>query len=102
VFGARRTPRPDAVRRVYAITVGFVGVAAIGTALTGGNYLFLRGKPGNHSLLDLMGPWPVYILAAAVVGLVIFLALAALARGLAPRSVSGNSLGGVKEAARLG
>jgi hypothetical integral membrane protein (TIGR02206 family) len=59
VFGARRTPRPDAVRRVYAITVGFAGVAAIGTALTGGNYMFLRRKPGSHSLLDLMGPWPV-------------------------------------------
>jgi hypothetical integral membrane protein (TIGR02206 family) len=101
VFGARRTPRPDAVWRIYAITVGFAGVAAIGTALTGGNYMFLRRKPGNDSLLDLMGPWPVYILVAAVLGLVIFLALSSLARGLAPRSTSGNSLGGVKEAARL-
>jgi hypothetical integral membrane protein (TIGR02206 family) len=101
VVGARRTPRPDAVWRVYAITVGFAGLAAIGTAVTGGNYMYLRRKPRNDSLLDLMGPWPVYILAAALLGLVFFLALSALARTLAPRSTSGSSSGGAKEAARL-
>jgi hypothetical integral membrane protein (TIGR02206 family) len=80
VLGARRTPRPGAVWRVYGVTLGVVAAAAAGTLLTGGNYMFLRHKPAHGSLLDLMGPWPVYILVAAIFGLLMFLALARLAR----------------------
>ena len=86
VFGTRHAPRSNAVWRVYAITVAFAGLAAVGTVLTGGNYMFLRHKPARGSLLDSMGPWPVYILAGALLGLVMFLALAALARLLPARS----------------
>jgi hypothetical integral membrane protein (TIGR02206 family) len=85
VFGARRVPRPDAVWRVYALTAAFAALAAVGTLVTGGNYMFLRRKPAHGSLLDLMGPWPLYILVAAALGLVMFLALAALARLISPR-----------------
>jgi hypothetical integral membrane protein (TIGR02206 family) len=85
VFGARRVPRPDAVWRVYALTAAFAALAAVGTLLTGGNYMFLRSKPAHGSLLDLMGPWPLYILVAAALGLVMFVALAALARLVSPR-----------------
>jgi hypothetical integral membrane protein (TIGR02206 family) len=84
VFGARRTPRPGAVMRVFAITVAVAALAAAGTLLTGGNYMFLRRKPAHDSLLDLMGPWPLYILVAAALGLVMFLALAAVARRIHP------------------
>ncbi len=82
----RRAPRPSAVWRVYAITVAFAGLAAIGTLVTGGNYMFLRHKPAHGSLLDFMGPWPFYILVAALLGLLMFLALAALARPVSARS----------------
>lgn len=84
VFGARRTPRPGAVWRTYAITLVVAVVAAVATVVTGGNYMFLRGKPSHDSLLDLMGPWPVYIAVAAAIGLIMFLGLAALARRLDP------------------
>jgi hypothetical integral membrane protein (TIGR02206 family) len=80
VLGCRHLPRPGAVWRVYGITAAFAGLAAVGTALTGGNYMFLRHKPTPGSLLDLMGPWPWYILAGAALGLAMFLALEALAR----------------------
>jgi hypothetical integral membrane protein (TIGR02206 family) len=80
VFGARRAPRPGAVGRVYAVTFGFALLAALGTLVTGGNYMYLRRKPSQASLLDVMGPWPVYIVAGAGLGLVLFLALAWLAR----------------------
>jgi hypothetical integral membrane protein (TIGR02206 family) len=82
VLGCRRLPRPGAVWRVYAVTAAFAALAAIGSVLTGGNYMFLRRKPAHGSLLDVLGPWPWYILAAAALGLVMFLALDALARAL--------------------
>ncbi len=84
VFGARRLPRRGAVWRVYTLTAAFAGLAAVGTLLTGGNYMYLRRKPPDGSLLDLMGPWPVYIAVAAAIGLIMFLGLAALARRLDP------------------
>jgi hypothetical integral membrane protein (TIGR02206 family) len=82
VLGCRRLPRPGAVWRVYAVTAAFATLAAVGSVLTGGNYMFLRRKPAHGSLLDVMGPWPWYILVAAALGLVMFLALDALARAL--------------------
>jgi hypothetical integral membrane protein (TIGR02206 family) len=80
VFGMGLVPRPGAVWRVYAITAGFAAVAALATIASGGNYMFLRRKPVRGSLLDVMGPWPVYILVAAALALALFAALAALAR----------------------
>jgi hypothetical integral membrane protein (TIGR02206 family) len=80
VFGERRALREGAVARVYAITAAFAAVAAVATLTTGGNYMFLRRKPAHDSLLDVMGPWPVYIAAGAALGLLLFVALAAIAR----------------------
>lgn len=82
VFGCRHLPRPGAVWRVYALTAAWAALAELGNVLTGGNYMFLREKPEHGSLLDLMGPWPWYILPAAAFGLVTFMALDALARAL--------------------
>ena len=80
VFGLRRLPRRGAVWRVYALTIAFAALAALGCVVTGGNYMFLRRKPANGSLLELFGPWPWYILGAAGLGLALMLVLAALAR----------------------
>jgi hypothetical integral membrane protein (TIGR02206 family) len=80
VLGMRRMPRPGAAWRAYAVTAGFTMLAALATVATGGNYMFLRRKPTRDSLLDVMGPWPLYILAGAAVGLALFLALERLAR----------------------
>jgi len=80
VFGMRRLPRRWAVWRVYAVTIAFAALAALGCLVTGGNYMFLRRKPAGGSILDLFGPWPWYILGAAVLGLALLLVLEAIAR----------------------
>lgn len=40
--------------------------------LVGGNYMFLRMKPQNGSLLDFLGPYPWYILSLEAVAFSIF------------------------------
>jgi uncharacterized membrane protein YwaF len=41
----------------------------------GSNYLFTIGKPETASLLDVLGPWPLYLLSMEAVGFVIFFIL---------------------------
>ncbi|GGG21103.1 YwaF family protein [Paenibacillus abyssi] len=42
---------------------------------TGGNYLFVSRKPQTASLLDLLGPWPWYLLWLELVALALFVVL---------------------------
>jgi hypothetical integral membrane protein (TIGR02206 family) len=70
--GFRMRPRPGApwralaVTNVYAAAVGLINVAF------DTNFLYLRHKPGAPTLLDWMGPWPVYILVADALAAVLF------------------------------
>jgi hypothetical integral membrane protein (TIGR02206 family) len=80
VFGLNQRPRPGAVPRVFAVTLGMAAVAGTADLITGGNYMYLRAKPSQASLLDDMGPWPLYIAVAAVLALALFTLLALLAR----------------------
>ncbi len=77
VFGRRIVPRPGAAWRAATFSVVVFLVAAIADITTGGNYMFLREPPARGSLLDFMGPWPWYLLSAAVMALVVLVALEA-------------------------
>jgi uncharacterized membrane protein YwaF len=57
-------------------------IAGAANMITGGNYMYLRAKPAQASLLDQMGPWPLYIVTAALLALVLFALLALLARSV--------------------
>ena len=72
VVGRRITPRPGAVKRVFGVTVVVAAAAGAANLLTGGNYMWLREKPDTASLLDVMGPWPWYVLSGAVLALALF------------------------------
>jgi hypothetical integral membrane protein (TIGR02206 family) len=72
VVGMRIVPRPGAVPRVFAITLGYTALVGLVDALTGANYMFLRREPGEWTLLRLLGPWPWYLLSASAVALVLF------------------------------
>ena len=50
----------------YAATVAWAGIAITGNALTGANYGYLNRAPSGPSILDVMGPWPQYLLVEAV------------------------------------
>jgi hypothetical integral membrane protein (TIGR02206 family) len=75
VVGLRITPRRGAVARVFGLTVALALLDAGVNLLIGSNYMYLRHTPNVPNLLDLMGPWPWYIIAATGVALVIFTAL---------------------------
>ena len=87
VAGRRIIPPAGAVWRVFGATLVVAAAAAVGDLITGGNYMFLREKPSTASLLDVMGPWPVYIASAAAFGLALFVLLdLPLRRARAPRA----------------
>jgi hypothetical integral membrane protein (TIGR02206 family) len=71
VIGLALQPRPGAVRRIFLLTLGFAVLVGLIDLVTGGNYMYLRQVPASGSLLNLMGPWPWYIAAGAVLTLVV-------------------------------
>ena len=75
--GLRVWPRRGAVWWVAAVTLGYALCIAVVNILTGGNYLWMRHPPTTANLLDVLGPWPWYLLSMAVVGLAALLLLQA-------------------------
>lgn len=71
VIGLALYPRPGAVRRIFLLTLAFAVLVGLIDLATGGNYMYLRQVPASGSLLNLMGPWPWYIAAGAVLTLVV-------------------------------
>ncbi|MEW5981161.1 MAG: TIGR02206 family membrane protein [Acidobacteriota bacterium] len=68
-------PTWSSLRRVFVwgnLYLGFVGLV---NWLIGSNYMFIARKPETPSLLDMMGPWPWYIIGMEVIGIITMLAL---------------------------
>jgi hypothetical integral membrane protein (TIGR02206 family) len=74
-FGMGVRPRPGANWRVFWFTNVYAAVIAVIDWTAGENFLYLRAKPSQPSILDVMGPWPWYILAADALAWLIFRAL---------------------------
>jgi hypothetical integral membrane protein (TIGR02206 family) len=49
----------------------YMGFVMVVNTLLGSNYLFIARKPDTPTLIDLLGPWPWYILALEAIGLVL-------------------------------
>jgi hypothetical integral membrane protein (TIGR02206 family) len=75
VVGLRITPRRGAVARVLALTLVLAVLDAGANLVTGGNYMYLVRRPGVPNLLDLMGPWPWYIVEAGGLAVAFFVFL---------------------------
>ncbi|MCF7805313.1 MAG: TIGR02206 family membrane protein [Candidatus Marinimicrobia bacterium] len=71
-FVYRYRPAHSSVWKIFALTNVYAACIGVFNWLTGGNYLFICHKPETGSLLDVLGPWPWYILSLEVVALVLF------------------------------
>lgn len=60
-------PSVRSLGKVFLVTNAYAAVVASINYLTGGNYLYLCGKPQGPSLLDYLGPWPWYIFSLELV-----------------------------------
>lgn len=69
-----RGMRPDwgSYRLVVLVTAVWAVVTMAFNGIAGTNYGFLNAKPSTASLLDLMGPWPVYVLVATALVAVVW------------------------------
>jgi hypothetical integral membrane protein (TIGR02206 family) len=72
VFGRIAPLRAGAVWRAFGMLLGYALLIGLFDAASGANYMYLCRKPGNASLLDALGPWPVYFAATAAVALALF------------------------------
>lgn len=90
VFGGVVRLRENAVWRAFGLLLGYAAVVGAFNAIFGTNYMYLCKKPGNASLLDQLGPWPVYLAGGAGVALALFWLLWIPAR---VKSVVGEGVG---------
>lgn len=73
--GSAMRPRAGSVWRVFAYTNAYAAIVGVVDWLFARNYLYLREKPSQASILDWFGPWPWYLLAADLFALILFLLL---------------------------
>ena len=71
-WGRRMRPQWRSYRIAVLVTVIWAAATFTFNRITGTDYGFLNGKPRTPSLLDVMGPWPVYLLTATTLILIVW------------------------------
>ena len=61
---------------VLAISIVYQGLALLVNTMLGTNFAFASRPPSNPSLIDHLGPWPIYLFAMQGLALLLFLLLA--------------------------
>lgn len=71
-FVEQYRPTWKSIGKTLVVTNLYMAAIAVFNALTGANYLFICWKPETGSLLDILGPWPWYILSLEFVAMISF------------------------------
>jgi hypothetical integral membrane protein (TIGR02206 family) len=71
-WGRGMRPRWGSFRFVVVVTAVWAAVTFTFNRIAGTNYGFLNGKPVTASLLDVLGPWPVYIFTATTMIVIVW------------------------------
>ncbi|HEX4079038.1 MAG TPA: TIGR02206 family membrane protein [Rhizomicrobium sp.] len=64
----KRRPVPASLPRVIAWSFFYLLCALATNMVFHTNFGYLSAKPAKPSLLDLMGPWPIYVIACVALG----------------------------------
>jgi hypothetical integral membrane protein (TIGR02206 family) len=97
-FGMRLYPRPGAWWRTFAVTCSFAICAGIADALIpGADYMFLASKPAAGSLLNVLGPWPWYLVSVVAVAVAMLVALQTIAAAVQRRDPLARDAAGVAQ-----
>lgn len=93
VLGLRLYPRPGAWWRTFAATCAAAACAGTADALIrGADYMFLAAKPTDGSLLNVLGPWPWYLVSVAAVALAMLIVLQGVAGAAQRRDPLGRAV----------
>lgn len=71
-LGLRMRPWPWSLVRIFLWSNIYLAAALLVNLILGTNYGYLSAKPAHPSLLDYLGPWPLYILSLEVLAMVSF------------------------------
>jgi len=71
-WGRGMRPRWRSYRLVVVITATWAAIAFVFNTIAGTNYGFTNRKPDTATLLDVLGPWPVYVFTSAALLLVVW------------------------------
>ncbi|PQP25534.1 TIGR02206 family membrane protein [Rhodococcus opacus] len=71
-WGRGMRPRWRSYRFTVLVTVVWAAVTFTFNRVAGTNYGFLNRKPATATLLDVLGPWPLYLLSATTLILVVW------------------------------
>jgi hypothetical integral membrane protein (TIGR02206 family) len=71
-LGLGMRPTVRSIGRTFLWLQVYAVVTAILNLLLDTNYGYLRHKPARPSLLDYLGPWPVYLISLEVLALLLF------------------------------
>jgi len=71
-WGRGMRPRWRDYRFAIIVTLAWAAFTFAFNAITGTNYGYLNRKPPTASLLDVLGPWPVYLLTEITIVLIVW------------------------------
>jgi hypothetical integral membrane protein (TIGR02206 family) len=71
-WGRGMRPNWRSLRLTVVVTLVWATVTFTFNKIAGTNYGFLNRKPSTASLLDVLGPWPVYVFVASTLILIVW------------------------------